>query len=191
MSECPIPAIDEIRKEMDVPVFEVFGDLDPLDGPVIVENNDMDALKAFAKAVGAKVVLVQYDYADTSDYLIDETLYKLDTFFDSDEVSEISDNIHARNCEVMDYFQDEYEGEPVGCSIYVNYEGTAYGIYIEDEEMLDAIGETPEEFVWREIYAKMMELSEGTYDDGEDEEEDDEDDEEDEEDEEPCAFGER
>ena len=183
MSECPIPTVDEIRKEIDIPVFEVFGDLDPLDGPVIVENNDMDALKAFAKAVGAKVILVQYDYAYMSDYLIDETPYELDSLLDPDEVAEISDNIYARNCDVRDYFQDEYEGEPIGCSIYVNYEGTAYGIYIEDAEMLDAIGETPDEFVSREVYMKMMELSDGMYDDEEGED--------DEEDEESCALGER
>ncbi len=130
------------------------------------------------------MILVQYDFADMYDYYITDTPSELDKYLDPEEVEEVNDIIDKRNCEVEEYFQDEYEGEPIGCSIYVNYEGTAYGIYIEDEKLLDEIGEYAEDFVFREVFIKML----GVEDlEGEESEEEDDDEEE----EEPNALGER
>ncbi|MDO5853886.1 MAG: hypothetical protein Q4Q62_07615 [Thermoplasmata archaeon] len=151
MSESPIPAMDELKGEFDIPVFEVTGDLEWMEGPVIVGNNDFDSLVAFADAVGAKAVLVQYDYPDFDDYFVDPDDYPLDDIFGEESEDMILDAIDDRNDEFEDFLEKEYDGEAVGCSVYVMYEGTPYGLFIEDDALIEAFGETRDEFILRKV----------------------------------------
>ncbi|MDO5861555.1 MAG: hypothetical protein Q4Q58_01970 [Thermoplasmata archaeon] len=149
MSESPIPSLEDIRSAAAIPVFEVTGDLEWMEGPAIVGANDFDSLTAFAAAVGARVMLVQYDYPDFDDYFIDPDEYPLSELFEEEREDEILDLIDDRNDEFEDFLEKEYEGEPIGCSIYVMYDGTPYGLFVEDAALVEAFGETADEFIIR------------------------------------------
>ncbi len=149
MSRSPIPTMDDIRAKTNLPVFKVEGDLEWMDGPVLVRNNDLDSVTAFAEAVGAKVLLVQYDYPDFDDYFIDPEEYDLIDLFGEEMEDAILEAIEERNDEVEDYLEKEYDNEPIGCSVYVMYDGAPYGMFIEDDALIEEFGETNDEFIVR------------------------------------------
>ncbi len=145
----PLPTLEEIKASTDLPVFEVSGDLNWMEGPVIVGDNDMDGLLEFAAAVKSEVVLVQYDYPDFDEYFIDPYDFPMDQVVDEEDMDLFLDAADKRNDEVEEFIQEEYNDEAVACSVYVNYQGTAYGVYISDDALIDSFGETAAEFVVR------------------------------------------
>lgn len=169
MSESPIPSMEDIRSASDLPVFEVTGDLEWMEGPVLVGNNDFESLAEFARAVGAKVVLVQYDYPDFDDYYVDPDDFPLHSLFGEEREDEIVDMIEDRNDDFEDFLDKEYDNEPFACSVYVMYEGTPYGFYVEDDALIEAFGETGEEFIVRLAIEDEEDYGGPRYDD-EDEE---------------------
>lgn len=167
MSDSVIPSVEDIRKLADVPVFVVEGDLEWMEGPALLEGNDCGAVMEFADAVDAKVILVQYDYPDFDDYFVDPEDYPIEDFFEDDEIDDLFESIEEKNDEFENFLEEEYDGEPIGCSVYVMYDGTPYGMFVQDDALIEAFGETADEFLVR----KYLE-----YGDDEEEEEDGEED---------------
>ncbi len=149
MSKSPIPTIEEIRAATPLPVFIVNGDLEWMEGPVLVENNDIASTLDFAEKIDAKAVLVQYDYPDFDDYFIDEDDYDIKDLFGEEMEEEILDAIDDHNDDFEDFLEKEYDNEPIGCSVYVMYEGAPYGMFVEDDALIEAFGESADEFIVR------------------------------------------
>lgn len=151
MRDSPIPSLQDIRARTDMPVFEVVEDLAWMVGPVQVESNDFQSVISFARAVGSRVLLVQYDYPDFDDYYVEPRSFDIDVLFGEEREDEIRDLVEERNDEFEEFIEKEYDGEPFAVSIYVKYEGTPYGIFIEDDALIESFGETADEFVTRLI----------------------------------------
>ncbi len=151
MSKSPIPRIEDIRGMTSIPVFEVAGNLEWMDGPVLVGNNDLESVMDFAKAVEAKAILVQYDYPDFDDYFLDEFDVDVIDLFGEDMEEEILDAIDAHNDEFEDYLEKDYDNEAFGCSVYVMYEGVPYGMFVADDLLIEEFGESGEEFLVRKL----------------------------------------
>lgn len=149
MSDSPIPQMKDVRALTDLPVFEVAGCLEWMEGPVQVEDNDIESVLEFARAVGSKVLMVQYDYPMFDDYYVDPGEYRLDELFGEEREDEILDLIEERNDELDDLFDTEYDGEPIGASVFVVYEGEAYGMFVQDDALIEEFGETADEFIVR------------------------------------------
>ena len=162
----PIPALKDIRSMTDIPVFKVEGDLEWMIGPALIGDNDCESVMEFADTVGAKAIFVQYDYPDFDDYFIDPDNEECICLFDEDDEDELYEAIEEHNDEFQDFLDKNYEGEPIGCSVYVMFEGQAYGMFVMDDALLESFGEEGTEFLVR----KFVEFY-GDDEDYEDEEE--------------------
>ncbi|MFT0898456.1 hypothetical protein [Candidatus Methanoprimaticola sp. MG2] len=148
MSKSPVPSLEDIRKIAELPVFVVEGDIEWMEGPVLVNGNDIESTLDFAKAVDAKVLFIQYDYPDFDDYFIDDEDYDLEELF-GDAEGDVLNAIEERNDDFEDFLEKEYDNEPIGCSVYVMYEGTPYGMFVEDDQLIESFGELNDEFIVR------------------------------------------
>ncbi len=153
----PLPLIEDIRSKTTIPVFEVTDDLPELEGPSVIGSNDMDSLLSFAMAVDAKVIFVQYDYLDMTDYIVDPADYSFDEVFDEDETLDVMHEIYEHNQDVCELFDSDDANRPVACSIYVMYEGSPYGIFCEDIELIESFGETADEYMTQVLYDFLFE----------------------------------
>lgn len=167
--ESPLPTLEDLESQIDLPVFEVSGNIPELEGPVVVGNNDMESLQAFTEAVDAKVVMVQYDYFDPDDYIVAPEKYAFEEILDEDEVDELLDKIEEHNESVYELLDKDESFQPIACSIFVMYEGTPYGIFTEDIDLIESFGETGEEFLSRTIYNIYFDVSDEDDEDGEEE----------------------
>lgn len=149
MSGNVIPSVEDVKKIAGIPVFEVFDDLEWMEGPVMVDNNDIASVLEFAKAVGAKAMFVQYDYPDFDDYYIDPDEFDIEDIFGEDAADDVYDAIEDHNDDFEDFLENDYDNEPFACSVYVMYEGTPYGMYVEDDELIESFGESGYEFLVR------------------------------------------
>lgn len=147
----PIPKIEDIRSMTDIPVFKVDGDLEWMVGPALIGDNDCESVMEFADTVGSKAIFVQYDYPDFDDYFIDPDTEECIALFDEDDMDELIEAIDEHNEEVDDFLDKNYDGEPIGCSIYVMFEGQAYGMFVMDDSVLEAFGEEGTEFLVRKF----------------------------------------
>lgn len=163
MSDGILPSIEEIQSKTEIPVFVVEGRMVNMEGPAIIGNNQLEDVLDFADAIDAKVVLVEFDYPDLCEYIVDPDIFDLEEMFEEDDLNDILDEIEERNDSLMKFFDEEYDDEPIGCSIFVEYNGAQFGVYIEDYDVLARFGET-----CREFYARIF------FDDDEDVEEDEE-----------------
>lgn len=160
-----LPTLEDLESCTDLPVFEVAGNIPELEGPVIVGNNDTESLQAFIEAVDAKVVLVQYDYIDPMEYLIPPEGCDFDGILDDDEAEDVLDQIEARNDEIFDRLESDDALLPIACSVFVMYEGTPYGIYTEDVELIESYGETGNEFLIRIMHGILCDCEEDPEED--------------------------
>lgn len=149
MKSSVIPTMEDIASRSAVPVFEVSCALEWMQGPVQVGSNDIDSVLRFAEAVGARVLLVQYDYPEFDDYYVDPDAYRLDEMFAEECEDQVYDAIEERNDEIDEYLDKDYDGEPFAVSVFVSYDGRAYGMYVEDDALIEAFGETADEFMFR------------------------------------------
>ncbi len=140
-------SIEEIEKQSDLPVFEVSDALDWMEGPSVVGDNTLESLAGFSNAVGAKVLLVQYDYPDLTEYFVDPDDFDLDELFE-DGVDDVEAAIDERNAE-LDGILAEYDGRPWAVSVFVMYEGQPFGVFLTDNDLIDRLGETSMEFIAR------------------------------------------
>lgn len=152
MSGNVIPSAEDVRKVAGMPVFKVCDDLEWMEGPVIVDSNDIASVLEFARTVGAKALFVQYDYPDFDDYFIDPDEYDIEEIFGDDLADAIYDAIEDHNDDFEDFLENDYDNEPFACSVYVMYEGTPYGMYVEDDELIESFGESGFEFLVRKCY---------------------------------------
>ena len=153
----PLPLIEDIRSKTTIPVFEVTDDLPELEGPSVIGSNDMESLLSFATAVDAKVLFVQYDYLDMMDYIVDPADYSFDEIFDEDETLDVMHEMYEHNQDVCELFDSDDANKPVACSIYVMYEGSPYGIFCEDIELIESFGETADEYMTQVLYDFLFE----------------------------------
>lgn len=150
MTKSPVPSVEDISRIAGIPVFVVEGDLEWMEGPAIVNANDIESTLDFARTVDAKVLFVQYDYPDLDDYFIDPDDYDICDLFGEEREDEILDLIDDRNDDLEDFLENDYDGEAIGCSVYVMYEGTPYGMFVEDDSLIESFGETCIEFIVRQ-----------------------------------------
>ena len=165
----PIPSIEDIRKMAGIPVFKVEENLEWLAGPALIGDNDIESVMEFADVVGAKALFVQYDYPDFDDYFIDPDGEDCITLFDEDDEEDLLDAIEEHNDDFQDFLDENYDGERLACSVYVMYEGQAFGMFVLDDALLESFGEDGGEFLVR----KFIEYYCDDDEDLEDEEEDD------------------
>ena len=149
MKQSVIPTMEDIRARADIPVFEVAGALEPMTGLVQVGSNDIYSVLKFADAVGSRALMVQYDYPEFDDFYVDPGAYPLEEMFEEECMDEVYEAIDDRNDEIDEYLDKEYDGEPFAASVFVSYDGTAYGMYVEDDALIEAFGETSDEFMVR------------------------------------------
>lgn len=157
--DSPLPKLADLETQIDLPVFEVKGNIPPLEGPVVVGGNDMDSLQSFADAVDAKAVMVQYDFFDPDDYLVAPEKYAFEQILDEDELDELLDLIDEHNENVYALLDEDDAYEPIACSVFVMYEGMPYGVYDEDVELIESFGENAEEFLSRALYNIYFDVS--------------------------------
>lgn len=119
---------EAIAEQFDVPVHEVSEAFDEFEAPIILDSNTVEDLKAFARDVGSKVILVQYDYTDEDELYVDIDDESLNSLF-GDNADEARERIFDHNTAILD---EDWEA-PYAMSAFVMYEGSAFGIRIFNE----------------------------------------------------------
>ncbi len=133
---------EAITEQFDIPVYEVSEAFDEFEAPVILGANTLEDLKAFAKDVGAKVVLVQYDYTDEDELYVDVPDDALDGIF-GDKADEARERIFDHNTAILD---EDWEA-PYAVTAFVMYEGSAFGIRVFNEVYDQDLLVEPEDFM--------------------------------------------
>lgn len=133
---------EAITEQFDIPVYEVSEAFDEFEAPVILGANTLEDLKAFAKDVGAKVVLVQYDYTDEDELYVDVPDDALEGLF-GDRADEARERIFDHNTAILD---EDWEA-PYAVTAFVMYEGSAFGIRVFNEVYDENLLIEPEEFM--------------------------------------------
>lgn len=133
---------EAITEQFDIPVYEVLEAFDEFEAPVILGANTLEDLKAFAKDVGAKVVLVQYDYTDEDELYVDVPDDALDGIF-GDKADEARERIFDHNTAILD---EDWEA-PYAVTAFVMYEGSAFGIRVFNEVYDQDLLVEPEDFM--------------------------------------------
>ena len=126
----------------DIPVHEVSEAIDIYESPVILGNNTVEDLKAFAKDVGSKVVLVQYDYADEDELCVEISDEAIEALFGKN-ANDAKDYIMNHNENIM----SEDWSAPYAMVAFVMYEGSAFGIKVYNESYDDELLIEPEDFI--------------------------------------------
>lgn len=119
---------EAIAEQFDVPVHEVSEAFDEFEAPIILSSNTVEDLKAFARDVGSKVILVQYDYTDEDELYVDIDDESLNSLY-GDNADEARERIFDHNTAILD---EDWEA-PYAMSAFVMYEGSAFGIRIFNE----------------------------------------------------------
>lgn len=119
---------EAIAEQFDVPVHEVSEAFDEFEAPIILGSNTVEDLKAFARDVGSKVILVQYDYTDEDELYVDIDDESLNSLY-GDNADEARERIFDHNTAILD---EDWEA-PYAMSAFVMYEGSAFGIRIFNE----------------------------------------------------------
>lgn len=133
---------EAITEQFDIPVYEVSEAFDEFEAPVILGANTLEDLKAFAKDVGAKVVLVQYDYTDEDELYVDVPDEALEGLF-GDRADEARERIFDHNTAILD---EDWEA-PYAVTAFVMYEGSAFGIRVFNEVYDENLLVEPEDFM--------------------------------------------
>lgn len=133
---------EAITEQFDIPVYEVSEAFDEFEAPVILGANTLEDLKTFAKDVGAKVVLVQYDYTDEDELYVDVPDDALEGLF-GDRADEARERIFDHNTAILD---EDWEA-PYAVTAFVMYEGSAFGIRVFNEVYDESLLIEPEEFM--------------------------------------------
>ncbi len=133
---------EAITEQFDIPVYEVSEAFDEFEAPVILGANTLEDLKTFAKDVGAKVVLVQYDYTDEDELYVDVPDDALEGLF-GDRTDEARERIFDHNTAILD---EDWEA-PYAVTAFVMYEGSAFGIRVFNEVYDESLLIEPEEFM--------------------------------------------
>lgn len=143
MSDEEIVTIDRIDSTLGgIPVFEVCNAFGDESMPVILGDNTLDDVRAFATSIEAKAAFVQYDYIDPEDLVLDPEDLDMEILFgENAEAAESMINEHNAYIESVDW------SKPYAMAVFVLYEGQAFGMQVFDEEVdYDALT-TPEEFL--------------------------------------------
>lgn len=161
MKKRTLPKLEDAETVPKVPVFLVanhqfVGDFK------ILGNNDLEPLREFIIATGTKVAFIQFEFPDYDDYLITLTESTM-PLLDSDELDEFEDLVDERNAEVLKLL-DEHKDHPIICMVYVMYEGQVFGMAIPNNDLLNELGPTKDEFI-----SYYVSEYESPYDDDEDE----------------------
>ena len=119
---------EAIAEQFDVLVHEVSEAFDEFEAPIILGSNTVEDLKAFARDVGSKVILVQYDYTDEDELYVDIDDESLNSLY-GDNADEARERIFDHNTAILD---EDWEA-PYAMSAFVMYEGSAFGIRIFNE----------------------------------------------------------
>ena len=133
---------EALAEQFDIPVYEVSEAIDLYEAPVILGNNTVEDLKAFAQDVGSKVILVQYDYTDEDELYVDISEEAIESLF-GDHADEAKDCIVDHNDDVM----AEDWSAPYAMNAFVMYEGSAFGIKVYNECYSDDLLIEPEDFL--------------------------------------------
>lgn len=143
MSEEEIVTIDRISSTLGgIPVFEVscaFGDETM---PIILGENTLDDVRAFASSVEAKVAFVQYDYIEPDVMKIDVDDIEMDGLFgDCADAAETMIGEHNAYIETIDC------SKPYAMAVFVLFQGQAFGMQVFDEEIDYNALRTEDEFL--------------------------------------------
>lgn len=133
---------EAIKEQFDIPVHEVTEAFDEFEAPVILGQNTIEDLKAFAADVGSKVVLVQYDYTDEDELFIDIDDDALEGLF-----GENAEQAEEIICEHNDAILEEDWDAPYAMSAFVMYEGSAFGIRVFNDAYDGDLLIDPEDFL--------------------------------------------
>ncbi|MBQ8180090.1 MAG: hypothetical protein IJ026_06620 [Candidatus Methanomethylophilaceae archaeon] len=138
----PLPVTESIAQSFDIPVYEVSLAFGEDECPIIIGDNTLEELVSFSKSVGAKTVMVQYDYVDPEDLVVnieEETLQAL--FGEDADSARVKIRDHNRDIIVEDW------DAPYAMNVFVMHEGHPFGVRLYNEVYADAPLIDPEEFV--------------------------------------------
>lgn len=143
MSDEEIVTIDRIDSILGgIPVFEVCNAFGDESMPVILGENTLDDVRAFATSIEAKAAFVQYDYIDPEDLVLDPEDLDMEILFgENAEAAESMIREHNAYIESVDW------SKPYAMAVFVLYEGQAFGMQVFDEEVDYDTLTTPEEFL--------------------------------------------
>lgn len=133
---------DAIAEKFDIPVQEVSGMFDDYESPFILGRNTVDDLKAFADAVGSKVVLVEYNYVDGEELIVDISDEALEGLF-GEGAGEAADIIAEHNDAIM---AEDWEA-PYAVNVFVMHEGQPFGIKVYNDVYEDDLLIDPEDYI--------------------------------------------
>ena len=143
MSDEEIVTIDRIDSILGgIPVFEVCNAFWDESMPVILGENTLDDVRAFATSIEAKAAFVQYDYIDPEDLILDAEDLDMEAMF-----GENADAARTMIDEHNAYIESVDWSRPYAMAVFVLYQGQAFGMQVFDDEVdYDALT-TPEEFL--------------------------------------------
>lgn len=143
MSEEGIVTIDRIDSILGgIPVFEVSNAFGDETMPIILGENTLDDVRAFATSIETKATFVQYDYIEPEMMILDTEDLDMEALFgeNADAAKSMIDEHNA-------YIESVDWSKPYAMAVFVLFQGQAFGMQVFDEEVdYDALS-TADEFL--------------------------------------------
>lgn len=141
--EDTILVTDALEQQIGLPVHEVSEAFDEYGGPIILGGNTLEDLKSFIETVEPKTVLVQYDYTDEDELIVDVEDDVLQDLFGDDGWKDARSFIDGHNGRIM---VEDWDA-PYAMNAFVMYEGQPFGVRIYNETYDDDLLIEPDDFI--------------------------------------------